>query len=180
MAKPREAGFTVLELIVSLLIVSLAVAIAAHLMAEAQRRSVIEQRRALEAAVPIALEQLRADVSAAAGGSGSSQKGEPLRLVLPSGLVIFYEKSGDQIIRRISEPAGQRVLLDGVTKLSWGWVGGAGIPLGGRPLLAIEVEYLRTRATGPLVAGGVRVTAPQGVERQTFWVMMRGGGGDGW
>ncbi len=177
MSRPGQAGFTVLELMVSLLIVSLAVAIAAHLMAEAQRRSVIEQRRALETAVPIALKQLRADVSAALDGGGSALRGEPLELVLPSGLIVSYEQSGDQLVRRTSDPVGQRVLLDGVTSFSWRWPGGLGIPLDDdRQLLKIDVEYLRTRRSGPQVAGGARVTAPQEVEQQTLWVMLRGGG----
>ncbi len=180
MSRSRQAGFSILELFAILLIVSLATAIAALLMAEAQRRSVIEHRRALEATVPTALKQLRADVSAAVSASGNPREGEPLKLVLPSGLEIFYELTDDRIVRRLSEPAGERTLLDGVTSFSWSWAGGPGIPIGGKPLLAIEVEYLRTHGSNALVAGGQRAVTTREVEQQTLYVVLRGGGGVGW
>ncbi len=183
MSRSRQAGFSILELFAILLIVSLATAIAALLMAEAQRRSVIEHRRALEATVPTALKQLRADVSAAVSASGNPREGEPLKLVLPSGLEIFYELTDDRIVRRLSKPAGQRTLLDGVTSFSWECLSGVKClckPELPKPFLEIEVEYLRTRGSKALVVGGERVPTTREVRQQTLYVVLRGGGGVGW
>jgi len=170
----QHAGFSILELLVVLAIVSAALAIAARLMLEAQRRSVIEQRRAYDVAVPLALEQLRLDVTAAAGGSGDAGRGEPLTLTLPSGVVIGYQLADGELVRTYSDPAGQRVALREVSDFRWQWLGGD------KPLVVIELAYAATRSSGPEAIGGRRVVVPRGLERRTLSLTLRGGGGVGW
>lgn len=172
-ARNGKAGFSLLELLFTLVIVSLALAIAAHLMIEAQRRATIEQRRALEPVVAIALKQLRGDVTAAVDASGRSEDGEALTLTLPSGVVV-YELVAGELVRSLDGLPGRRVLLRDVTELTWRRQGGA------RPLLEIDLEYVTTRSTGPEVAAGRRVTVPRGLERRTLHLALRGGGGVGW
>lgn len=169
-----RSGFTVVELSVVLAIVTLALGIAASLMMEARRRVVLEERRILEPPVAIALSQLRADAAAASGGSGRSDRGEPLTLVRPSGMSVTYELVGRDLMRRVSDPAGRRPVLSDVRRFGWTWQGG------GKPLLVIELEYERIRLPGPEVEEGRRVFAPRGVERQALAVTLRGGGGEGW
>lgn len=168
------AGFSILELLVVLVIVSLALAVAAHLMIESQRRAVIEQRRALDPVVPIALRQLRADVTAAAGGSGRAEHDEPLTLALPSGGVVRYQLTGGELVRTVSASPGQRVALQDVTGFTWQWLGGD------KPLVRIDLEYRATRSTGPEAAAGRRLFVPRGIERRTLYLTLRGGGGVGW
>lgn len=170
----RRAGFSILELLIVLAIVSAALAIAGRLLLEAQRRSLIEERRALDSAVPIALKQLRLDVTAAAGGSGDAGLGQPLTLTLPSGDRIAYRLADGDLVRAFSDPAGERVALRDVSDFRWRWLGGE------RPLVRIEVEYETTRSSGPQAAAGLRVDVPRGRERRTLYLTLRGGGGVGW
>lgn len=170
----RRAGFSILELLVVLAIVSAALAIAARLMLEAQRRSLIEQRRAFDSAVPLVLEQLRIDVASAVDGSGDASRGDPLTLTLPSGVVIGYRLAGDELVRTYSDPAGERLALRDVRGFQWRWLGGD------KPLVVIELEYATTRSSGPEVEAGYRVFVPRGVERRTLYLTLRGGGGVGW
>ena len=158
-----------------LLIVFVALLIATRLMIEAQRRSVIELHRALDPAVPIALKQLRGDVTAASGGTGVAFLGDPLTLYLPSGVEITYELSGGELLRKVSDPPGQRVLLTGVHGFQWWW-----LPSARRPLVNIEVTYEKTRRAGPEVADGQQVFVPRGVETQTLVLTLRGRGRRGW
>lgn len=170
----RRSGVSVLELLVALAIVSFALGIAASLMAEAERRALVEHGRLLEIVAPIALRQLEIDVTAAAVGSGNPALGEPLTLVSPSGLELAYALSGTNLWRRVTDPAGQRVLLDGVRSFRWRWLGGR------KPAVVIEIEYERIRPFGPEVEDGLRVFVPRGVERRRLELTLRGGGGVGW
>jgi len=172
----RRAGFSILELLIALAIVSAALAIAAHLMLEAQRRAAIEQRRAFDSAVAIALYQMRLDVTSATSGSGDAKLGEPLTLTLPSGDQIAYQLAvGGDLVRVLSNPAGQRVALRDVSVFQWTWLGGVD-----RPLVKVDVAYETTRSSGPRVAEGLRVDVPRGVEQRTLHLTLRGGGGVGW
>lgn len=159
---------------IALAIVCAALGIAASLMLEAGRRSLVEGERMLEAPVPLVLRQLEIDVTAAARGSGKSDRGEPLKLVWPSGLEISYELSGTSLLRRVSDPAGQRPVLDGVQRFDWQWLGGR------KPAVAIELAYERVRPLGPEAEAGSRVFVRRVVESRTFELTLRGGGGVGW
>lgn len=167
------AGFSFLELLVVLVIVSLALAVAARLLVESQRRSLIEQHRALEPVAAIALAQLRADVTAAVDVSGRSELGEPMTLTQPS-RIVFYGLAGGDLVRTLDGVPGERVVLRGVTTFAWRDLGGE------KPLLEIEIEYVATRSTGPEVAADRRVFVPRGGVRRTLRLAMRGGGGVGW
>jgi hypothetical protein len=159
---------------VALAVVSFALAAAAGLMVEAGRRALVEQARMLEADVPIALRHLEIDVTAAASGSGESERGEPLTLARPAGPEVVYELSGTSLLRKTSDPAGERVALDGVRRFGWQWISGR------KPGVVIELEYERIRTFGPDVEDGRRVFVSRDVERRTLELTLRGGGGVGW
>lgn len=159
---------------VALAIVSFALGIAAGLMVEAGRRSLVERGRMLEADVPIALRQLEIDVTAAASGSGSSERGEPMALAWPSGVTVTYDLTGARLWRAVSDPEGRRVVLDGVRRFDWRWLDGE------KPAVAVELELERIRPRGPDVEGGRRLDVPRGVERRDLELTLRGGGGVGW
>lgn len=180
----RSAGFSILELVITLLIAGAALAIAAELLLVAQRRSVIEERRALNGELPLALDQLRADVTAAVD---ALPDGTGMALLLPSGLRVTYRQSGAELLRETLLPDGEtsrRTALRGVRAFAWAphILPGTGLPLAEpKPAVEILVTVERTGATGALVVEGRRNVAPRETESRALILTLRGGGGEnGW
>ena len=167
------------ELLVALAIVSAAVGVAAGVMAEAQRRALTETSRILDMPVSIALRQIKTDASAAADvAPATCIQPEPIEspmiLFWPVGRRITYELSGAQLLRKLDDSPGERMVLDGVRGFRWQCRPGT------KTLVWIELTYERTRLGGPEVEDGRRIFAHRETQSQVLEIALRGTGGRRW
>lgn len=171
----RTAGWTLLELVVTILLLALALLLSGPLLHAGLRYIAFEQERILEAEATIALKQLRGDVTAAVG---ATEKNGDLLLSFPDGHTVTYGLTGERLQRRFdapSEKGGERTVLDGVRRFRW-----SPLPGSGKAAFKIELTYLRTRRLGPLAKDGQRVIAPREMHEENLVLTLRGGGGVGW
>lgn len=167
----RQAGFTLVELLISLAVISLALALTAQVMMEGAQMLTDAAAEQADAPVPLVVARLKGDVRAAAGfevlpgleGPALFLHGHPAG---PAGLVV-YQKVGDEL-RRTVVGAGEAPALRGVT--SWSCA-----PLGG--VVAVTFSHRRSAIRrGPLPNLPAN-RGPRSEERtETFLVGPRGGG----
>lgn len=172
-------GFTLVELVISFVLLGMGFLIAAQLLQQAQQRFAAESRKARDPIAALALRQLRWDVQAASSFRIGLSTGELLWssdvLELrghPLGTV-RYSKLGNELRREIvvDGEARARVMLRGVSRWRWRYLEG-----GLRPLVEIELGVWQTGA----VVGGSRQT-PDLVEKiHELQVALRGRGGRAW
>jgi len=134
-----EAGFTVIELVVTMLLLSIALAIAAGLLVEAVRVYSATGRELREPATELTFRMLREDIRAAAPRPVSSGgTGDPLVLVRESGAQ-SWNLEGERLERTSFDvdgnDLGARPMLDKVLFFRW-----RVIPRG-----RVEVEIVRRR-----------------------------------
>jgi prepilin-type N-terminal cleavage/methylation domain-containing protein len=171
----RAAGFSLVELVVATALVALALALAARLLAETQRRYAAAAREQLDPDPAVALAMLRADAQSAAGAAGVFAPGHespgPLELVGHPAGTVRWEIAGGDLVRSVLDPAGRpqgRLLLLRDAGY-WGWSEERG-------LLTARVGYRRHRAPQLRAAGSARPErAPETVELATLTVAWRGG-----
>ena len=156
-ARVPQAGFTVLELIISFAILLIAMMIAGRLLLEAQARMSHSARQALEPVAAIALKQIRADIrsSTEVPAYGSAWNWEPLILLGHPNGTVSYKKLGDDLVRIVSrgsvtEPAS-RIILRSVSV--WRWRLNPEAPL---PLVDIELGQREIPRFALLAAAGQR------------------------
>lgn len=171
----RQAGFTLVELLISLVIVGLALGIAAGLLQEAAQQLAEVGGEQLDAPVPAVLDRLRADVRAAADAEVlPAPPGTPGLLLqgLPAGEVVWIQNGGE--LRRLvldpadpTRPRQDAPLLRGVQSFRPGVAAG---------LVSIELTYGRRRLRPPsqgLPGRRVDRTEPR---KETLLLAPRGGG----
>ncbi|HYG64898.1 MAG TPA: prepilin-type N-terminal cleavage/methylation domain-containing protein, partial [Thermoanaerobaculia bacterium] len=137
----RAAGFTLVELLVSLLLLLLALGLAAQVLVESSQMLADAAAEQVESPPSLAVARLRADVLGSA--SFSALEDNLLLQGHPAGSVL-YELAGDELRRIVldttGEPLGESVLLRGV-------IGWRCSEVGPR-LLAVTIRY-RRRAVRP-------------------------------
>ena len=173
----REAGTTLLELLVAFVVVSVALMIAGRLLLEAQSRTVFEAQRTLEPVADLAIDQLRADLRLAQGVErplfGGWERG-PLELVgHPAGPVV-YDALGGRLVRRIEldEGGGERPVLDRVTTFRW--------RLAADGAVDVELAYRERHRLRALRAGGDWDGLEWVERRRVVRIVPRGSGGARW
>ncbi len=151
------AGFSVLELLVSFVVLAIAMTLASELMLESQARLAHAARQAMDPVADLTLKQIRADVRASTQVAASDHEWNWTPLILtghPVGAV-QYEKIGTDLVRKIAgtaaAPGGQRVVMQHVRV--WRWRVSQGVPL---PLIEIELAHRVTPRLGLLSAAGRR------------------------
>jgi prepilin-type N-terminal cleavage/methylation domain-containing protein len=177
----RQAGFTLVELLISLVISGVALAIAAGLLQEtAQQLSEVGGEQ-IEAPISTVLDRLRADVRAAIDVDilpGAGTRSEALLLQgLPAGEVVWIQ-DGAELRRLVLDPANpdrplqDAPLLRGVESFRAGSTGG---------LVSIELTYRRERLRPPSpVVPGQRGERTE-LRSEALLLAPRGAGlGDGW
>jgi prepilin-type N-terminal cleavage/methylation domain-containing protein len=176
------AGFTLIELTISLAILLFALALAAQILMETAQLFADSERQNRATSAPEAISRLRGDVLGATTFSITlHHDGTMDRLFLfghPEGTVA-YELLGGQLVRSViagsAPPSPGTPLWQGVT----GWTARA-LPAGG-PLLDVEIDYLEPRAPR-LLALLPGVGPPLILPRtQRLFLLPRGAGlGGGW
>lgn len=186
--RPSVAGYTLIEMLVALVALTVALALAAGLLREAAWTLAGAAREARAPLAPLAAATLRGDLRASAGVAPHplAVPGSPLwvsdSLVLlghPAGRVV-YGLQGDRLVRRVlpaegGEPRGRELLRD-VTV--WGW-----------RLPAVGLVEVRAAFAPPAAPGGLRHrrfltgTTAGGAGDHAVWLQAApraAPGGDGW
>lgn len=176
-----QAGFTLVELLISLLISGLALSIAAGLLQEtAQQLSEVGGEQ-IEAPISVVLDRLRADVRAAVDvdilPATETRSNALLLQGLPAGEVVWIQDGAE--LRRLvldpldpARPHQDAPLLRGVEAFHAGSTGG---------LVSIELTYRRRRLRPPSpVVPGQRGERTE-LRSESLLLAPRGAGlGDGW
>jgi prepilin-type N-terminal cleavage/methylation domain-containing protein len=170
-----QAGFTLVELLVSLVITMLALALAAQVLMESSQMLVDAAAEQADAPMPLVVARLRGDVRAAASfqvvGSTLLLEGHP------AGAVV-YERVGEELRRTVLDGSGgvlgSAPALRGVT----GW---SCFPAG-PGLLGVNLVHRRSALRrGPLPALPARRGPKQEERSELFLVAPRGSGlGERW
>ncbi|HVG11217.1 MAG TPA: type II secretion system protein [Thermoanaerobaculia bacterium] len=175
----RQAGFTLVELLISLVLMSLALALAGQVMMEGAQMLTDAAAEQADAPMPLVAARLRGDIRAAAGFEVIKGLEGPALLLEghPAGLVV-YQKVGDELRRTVVEETGkirgEGPALRSVT--SWSC---APIAPG---LVAVSLSHRRSairRGVLPMLPGN---RGPRSEERsETFLAAPRGAGlGSAW
>ena len=175
------AGFSLVELVIALAVLSLGLALAAQLLAESARMLAQVSAEPHGLPAPVALERVRAEVRAATGFAvlprGPGEDPALLLTGLPAGDVL-YSRMGRSLARQVVEPGGD---LDDPAPLMSGVVAWQPYSLGPR-LLRIDLSYraparrrsplaLLPGASGPatVVKQETLMLAPRGAGLGTSW-----------
>ncbi|MBV8201358.1 MAG: type II secretion system protein [Acidobacteria bacterium] len=150
-ARPRrgERGFTLIEMVVSMMVLAVAMTIAAELLGESQQMLVDAGRQALDPAAALVATRLRSDVQGAV--TAVAVQAPDLSCVFlelfghPAGPIVYRLDGGD-LVRSVLAPTGAPLasgaLLRGATSLRC-----ATSSLGGGPtVVLLTYSYRRSRA----------------------------------
>jgi len=175
-----QAGFTLVELLVSLVITMLALALAAQVLMESSQMLVDAAAEQADAPMPLVVARLRGDVRAAASFQIiAGLNGEPALLLEghPAGAVV-YERVGEQLRRTVLDGSGD--VLGSATALR-GVTGWSCLPAG-PGLLAVTLAHRRSALRrGPLPALPGQRGAKQTERSELFLVAPRVSGlGESW
>ncbi len=142
-----EEGFTLLELMVSMLLMAVAVTIAAELLGETQQMLVDAGREALDPPAALIAKLLRADVQGAAGAVAAQNPDLSCAFLELAGRPpgpIFYRLVAGNLVRSVlaadGTPLGSAVLLRGATAFHC-----ATSSVGGPTVVLLDYGYRRSR-----------------------------------
>lgn len=179
----REAGFTLVELVVAMLLLGLAVALSAQLLGEAQQMLVDAGHEALDPAAALIATRLRADVLGATVAVAAQQPDHScayLELVGQPPGPILYQLTGGGLVRSVLDaggmPSGAAVLLPSATAFSC-----VTSSLGGPTVVLLDYRYRRTRTRrSPLMLVPSLWGPRQEEVRESLILVPRGGGLGTW
>lgn len=180
-----QAGFTLVEVLVSLVLLILVLSIAAQLLGETQQMLVDAAREARDPAAALIATRLRVDVQGAAGAVAAPSPELAcayLELVGNPEGVIFYQLAGGGLVRSVlaadGTPVGSGVLLRGATAFTCVTIVP---PLGGFPVVRVDYHYLRSRSRrSPLMLLPSAWGPRQEEVRETLFLTPRGSGLGSW
>jgi len=171
------AGFSLLELTISFLILIVALALAAQLLLAAQRQLIRGSARLVAPPAALWAEQLRLDASTATAvaAAGSTWRASPLELAYGDGRRVRYRNDDRRLLRQAwrqgeATPSSGRPMVASVDGFHW-----RVLPGGLRPLLEVEVVYRR-----PGLVSSTRRGGPPRLDRRTVRVALRDVGGTRW
>jgi prepilin-type N-terminal cleavage/methylation domain-containing protein len=162
----RQAGFTILELTVALVVLLVAVLMACDLLDESARLLHHSVRRARDPWTLLTTELLRNDLRGGTPLPAGPGVGPPLQLITDEGLVTWELGPRDELLRGVSG-GPVRTLLRGVSGWQWRLLPGP----------AVEVE-LRLHLSSPYLrqAGGRLPRADPGEDITLHWLVVTRGG----
>jgi prepilin-type N-terminal cleavage/methylation domain-containing protein len=170
----RAPGFSLLEVVVTLAVVSLGIALASRLILEAQL-GLLRAQAELENPLPrYALTRLRADVEGAAGVTAilPGWRSSPLELTLADGSRISWRWSAEELERVTLDATGapvvRHVAIRDVVGWRWRAVAADVLPAAFHDLVDVEITHrLRDTTATPLYEAR-RTWSPPPAER-TVW-----------
>ena len=180
-SRRREAGFTLVEICISLALLLVALLLAAQILMETSQLFAETSGESLDAPLPLVIARIRADILGSTSTVPIPNEDGTLGAVAVYGLgrQILYQKVGDALFRRIvplnGDPPGKPVLL-------WRGVTGWSCQIQGASLVELEVTYRRrTLPRSPLPAlPGLRGPLTEELT-QRMYLLPRGAGlGDTW
>jgi len=173
--RPSSRGFTLVEVMISLVLFMIGAAFAAQLLMETSQQLADAAAEQVEAPMPLVRARLRSDVQASHDAACVQRPGEPpeeIRLTgHPAGTVIYRVDEGI-LARRVEDdhgrPLGDGPVLRGVE--SWSCADGGG-------LLFLQLTYRRraVRRTPLVVEPGARGPLTE-TRVESLLVAPRGGG----
>lgn len=177
--RDAQAGFTLVELMISLLLTLLALGLAAQVLMESAQVLTDTAAEQIDAPVPLALARIRGDVQSSRSYSVIS--GSPgSRLMLfghPAGTLV-YEQSGGELTRTVLDPLGNPLGSATVMRRVTDW---SCLAVTSR-LVSITFRYQRhapRRSPLPTAPGQRGPTSEERIE--SILLALRGGGlGVGW
>lgn len=172
----RQGGFTLVELLITLVLLVLALAIAAQLLLEASKLFAETSGEALDTPVPLAIARIRNDIQGAIRVAPLKDEEGALVQVAIQGYAgqIFYSRDGDTLYRtfvpRGEMPQDPAPLWRGVQTWSCDRIPGT-------RLIDLEVVYTRrSTARTPLPTLPVDRGPLQETLTQRMFLLYRGGG----
>jgi hypothetical protein len=175
-ASRREAGFTLVELLIASLLLILVLALAGQLFMESALQLVDAGAEQGDPTVPLLLDRLRGDVLASSGAASCAED----RLLLtghPAGMVL-YQRVGEELHRAVLDAAGTS-LGEGIP---WRGVTAWSCAPAGFRLLRLDLQY-RLRAVRRTLNAPLPSTrgAANETRSETLFLTPRGGGlGESW
>lgn len=146
----KARGFTLIELAVSLFVVSLVLLLAMQLLNEVQLSFVEWQRTIPDPRPQLAVQLLRSDIQRSKRIL-SLRSANTLSLELPDGSRIEYEREFDRLYRSVTDPGGEelgrRAIAGGIRLWSWRPISPA--------LVELEIAYHRRSDPGGRRLGGL-------------------------
>ncbi|HVR08257.1 MAG TPA: type II secretion system protein [Thermoanaerobaculia bacterium] len=146
-ATRREKGFTLVEMVVSMMLLAVVVAIAAELLGEAQQMVLDAGREALDPAAALIAMRLRADVQSASVAVAAQNPDLSCAFLELAGQPpgpIFYRLVAGDMVRSVlaggGAPLGSVVLLHGATSFRC-----VTSSLGGPTVVLLDYRYRRSR-----------------------------------
>lgn len=177
--KEREAGFTLVELLVSMVITMLALALAAQVLMESSQMLVDAAAEQADAPMPLVVARLRGDVRAAASFQIVAGPDGPALLLEghPAGAVV-YERVGEELRRTVLDGSGGVLGSAPALRSITDW---SCFPAG-PGLLGVSLAHRRSGLRrGPLPALPAQRGAKQVERTEIFLVAPRGAGlGESW
>lgn len=170
MRQCREAGFTVIELLVSTVVLMLVMLIAVQMLAEAGRLLASAQVELAEPSVNLTTRWLRRDVQGAStlGQTAFLATHDPLELRGHREGILRYERVGSDLDRVIvaadGTEIGRRTLLRGVSDWRWRTLNAG--------LVEVEIVYERRVPANSTRRGGSPIETRTRVEQR--WFALRG------
>jgi prepilin-type N-terminal cleavage/methylation domain-containing protein len=174
-----DRGSSLIELMVSLALISVAVLAAASLIVQSVRVFDSLGRSMSDPEAVIARSWMRKDVHSARSIESSTGIWSDHELVLATGDggAVIYEQDGDRLLRRVidrnSTETEDRTLLHGLVEWRWRVAGSR----------VIEVELVLPRHLDPATAALVSISqrrAEVSLRRETLVLALRQGGGSSW
>lgn len=135
----RQAGYSLLELTVSSLVLMLVLALAAEMLQDVGKQVAWSGRRAIEMSPELALDQIRNDLRASSGPMATLGMWQSAPLAITgasSGTVIYQVEDGDLVRRNLTSGGSGRKVLDKVTDLRYRY---------NHDAVEIEIEFLRIK-----------------------------------
>jgi prepilin-type N-terminal cleavage/methylation domain-containing protein len=179
----REDGFSLIEMVVSMLVLAVAMTIAAELLGETQQMLVDAGRQALDPAAALIATRLRADVQGAATAVAVQNPNLSCGFLElfghPTGPIVYRLVGGD-LVRSVlgagGAPLGSAVLLRGATSFHC-----ATSSLGGPTVVLLSYSYGRSRTRrSPLMLVPSLWAPAQEVVRENLILTPRGAGLGTW